>query len=90
MEQNKKDLREDLLNTVDSMFSEFDEPQYSHFIESIRGVFQSSSYYDFPELQKQIEDAIEFHYTDGKPNKEDIETKIKAVFLSWRYRNAED
>lgn len=86
MKENKQDLREDLLNVIDSVFAEYNNPECSHLIESIKGVFQSSEDYNFPKLEKQIKDAVEFHYSEGEPRREDIETKVQAVFLSWRYK----
>lgn len=83
-------LREDVLNSVDSVYAEYSNPNQTVLIESIKGVFLSADKYNYPELKRQVVDAVEFHFAEGdNPRQEVIEKNIEAVFLSWRYKRSD-
>jgi len=89
MESVLSDLREDVLNSIDSVYAEHSSPSQSVLVESIKGVFLSADEYDYPELKRQIVDSVEFQFAEGdNPRQAVIEKNIEAVFLSWRHKRS--
>lgn len=81
------DLKDDIILSIDSAYAEYKNPSRNLIIENIRGVFLATEVYNFPELKKQIEKAIEFQYPkDSTPEKEVLSTMVESVFMSWRVR----
>lgn len=81
------DLKQDIEQSVDSAYAEYNNPSRNLIIENIKGVFISSDDYDFPELKEQITKAIKFQYTkNNTPEQEVLNTMIESVFMSWNYK----
>lgn len=88
MNQTIKDLRTDVLNSIDSAYAEYTNPDKVTVIEGIKGVFLSSESYDYPELKKNIIESIEFLFSEEyTPKQELVEKNIESAFLSWRYND---
>jgi len=85
MREAIKDLKSDILNTVDSTYAEHSDPNEEMLKESIKGVFIAGDY-DYPELQDQIMKSVGFLFSEGQtPKKQVVMKNIEAVILSWRY-----
>lgn len=85
MRETVKDLKSDLLNTVDSTYAEHSDPNEEVLKESIKGVFIAGGY-DYPDLQNQIIKSVEFLFSEEQvPKKQVVVKNIEAVILSWRY-----
>lgn len=81
------DLRQDVIQSVDSAYAEHTNPSSDMIVESIKYVFVSSEDYDYPDLKRQLILAVEFHFSEGdNPRQAVIEKNIQAVFLSWKYK----
>lgn len=86
----KRDLKSDLMNTVDSVYSEHNNPSQSMLVESLKGVFLSSDVYDFPDLKDEIQKSINFLFDDGTPDKDVVKIHIESVILSWLYKKSDE
>lgn len=86
----KRDLKSDLMNTVDSVYSEHNNPSQSMLVESLKGVFLSSDVYDFPDLKDEIQKSINFLFDDGTPDKNVVKIHIESVILSWLYKKSDE
>lgn len=84
------DLRKDVIQSVDSAYTEYDEPNSDLLVQNIKYVFVSSDDYNYPDLKRQLIQSVEFHFSEGdNPRQTVIEKNIQAVFLSWRYKSEE-
>lgn len=87
METVVADLRQDVIQSIDSAYEEYDEPSSDLLVQNIKYVFVSSEDYSFPDLENQLIKSVEFHFSEGdNPRQTVIEKNIQAVFLSWRYK----